>query len=274
MKNKATKKLFKAATIGALTLSLAAWITPASYFQLAGENDLIKSIKQKLNSYNEQLPEDRVYVHFDKPFYEPGESIWLSAYVREGQSMKASEKSDIVHIELLNPKGTIEKKINIIARNGKASGDFSLDKEALGGMYKIRAYTNWMKNEGENNAFEKDLQVQTVVLPALKMKLNFEKKAFGAGDEVIAKLQLNTNENKPLADYKIKLVANINGQKIVEKADVTDEEGIKFIKFNLPKDLKSNDGLLNVMIDYNGNTESISRSIPIVLNKIDSCIIT
>lgn len=266
-----TKKTFttiKAAGLTIATMSLLAWITPSNYYQAAMDNDLIKSIKKKLTEYNEVMPEDRVYLQFDKPFYEPGDDIWFSAYVRDGVSMKPSNKSDIVHIELINPKGSVEKKINIIAKNGKAAGDFSLDKEAVGGLYKIRAYTNWMKNEDEKNAFEKELQVQDVVLPNLKMKLDFEKKAFGAGDEVIAKLELNTNENKPLSDHKIKFVANLDGQKIVEQADVTDVDGIKYIKFNLPKNLKTNDGLLNVMIDYNGNTESVSRSIPIVLNKI------
>ncbi|MFO0433851.1 MAG: alpha-2-macroglobulin family protein, partial [Sphingobacteriaceae bacterium] len=186
----------------------------------------------------------------------------------DGISLKPSTKSDIVYIELINPKGTVEKKITVIAKNGKAAGDFSIDKEALGGMYKIKAYTNWMKNESNDNAFVKDLQVQEVILPNLKMKLDFEKKAFGAGDEVIAKLELNTNENKPLSNTKIKCVANLAGDKLVDLTETTDEEGIKYIKFTLPKELKTNDGLLNVMIDYNGSTESISRSIPIILNKI------
>ena len=44
---------------------------------------------------------------------------------------------------------------------------------------------------------------------------------------------------------------------------------MRYIKFNLPKELKTNDGLLNIMIDYNGSTESISRSIPIILNKVE-----
>lgn len=249
-------------------LALVAWIAPANYYQLMTENDLIRSIKNKLSTYSKQTPEDRIYVQFDKPFYEPGDNIWLTAYVREGETMKASQKSDIVHVEFLNPKGTVEKSINLIAKNGVAAGDFVLDAEALGGMYKVRAYTNWMKNEGSDNVFEKDLQVQDIVLPNLKMKLDFEKKAFGAGDEVIAKLELNTNENKPLSNYNIKFVANLDGKQLFAKAEVTDEEGIKYLKFNLPKDLKTNDGLLNIMIDYNGSTESISRSIPIVLNKI------
>ncbi len=266
-----TTKTQKASPIFALAFvatSVLAWITPSDYYQAVIENDFIKSIKEKLTEYNTKLPEDRLYLQMDKPFYEPGDDIWFSAFVRDGASLKASHKSDIVHIELINPKGTVEKKITIVAKNGKAAGDFSIDKEALGGLYKIRAYTNWMKNEGEDNAYVKDIQVQDIVLPNLKMKLDFEKKAFGAGDQVVAKLELNTNENKPLSNYKIKYVANIDGQKVVELADVTDEDGIKYVKFDLPKKLKSNDGLLNIMIDYNGSTESISRSIPIILNTV------
>lgn len=262
------KKMFRVAALGATTLSLAAWITPQRYFNLITDNDFLAQLKKKVSAYNETMPEDRVYLHFDKPFYEPGDDIWFSAYVRDGQTLKPSTKSDIVHVDLLNPKGGVEKSLNLIARNGQAAGDFILDKEALGGMYKIRAYTNWMKNDAPENAFERELQVQDIVLPNLKMKLEFEKKAFGAGDEVIAKLELGTNENKPLANHKIKFVANLDGKKITEKAEVTDEEGVKYIKFHLPKDLNTSDGLLNVLIDYNGGTESVSRSIPIVLNKI------
>lgn len=261
-------KLLSAATLSLGALALMAWISPNNYYQMMMDNDMIRSLKKKMSAFNEKMPEDRLYLQFDKPMYEPGDNIWFSAFIRDGVSMKPSGKSDIVHVEFLNPKGTVERSINIIAKNGVAAGDFSLDAEALGGIYKIRAYTSWMKNQGEENVFEKQLQVQEVVLPNLKMKLDFERKAFGAGDEVIAKLELNTNENKPLADHKIKFTASIQGQQILTEADATDENGLTYLKFKLPKELKSNDGLLNVMIDYNGSTESISRSIPIVLNKI------
>jgi hypothetical protein len=268
MRSKKINRIMPVAGISLVMLAMVAWISPSNYYQLAMDNEFIRSIKTKLTTYQQKLPEDKLYVQFDKPFYKPGDNIWFTTYVRDGQTMKASQKSDIVHVEFLNPKGTIEKSIHIIAKNGVAAGDFSLDAEALGGIYKVRAYTNWMKNEGTDNAFVKELQVQDIVLPNLKMKLDFEKKAFGAGDEVIAKLELNTNENKPLSNYKIKFVANLNGQQIIAKADETDENGFKYLKFNLPKELKTNDGLLNVMIEYNGLTESISRSIPILLNNI------
>lgn len=247
-------------------IGLMGWMAP-TYYQPAIENEFIKALKKKSSEANSKLPEERVYLQFDKPFYNPGETIWFAAYLRNGQNLKASSQSDILNVELINPKGSVEKTIRLIAKNGKVSGDFSLEEECAGGIYKVKAYTNWQKND--SSFFEKELTVQDVVLPALKMKLDFDRKAFGAGDEVSAKIKIETNENKPLSSYKIKYVAQIGGEKIAEEATITDYIGEKHVKFTLPAKLKTNDGLLNVMIDYQGQTESISRSIPIVLNKIN-----
>lgn len=246
-------------------IGLMSWMAP-NYYQPAVENDLIRFLKKRSSEANTKLPEERVYLQFDKPFYNPGETVWFSAYLRNGQNLKPSSQSDILNVEFINPRGSVEKTIRLIAKNGKAAGDFVLDEECAGGLYKVKAYTNWQKND--SSFFEKELTVQDVVLPALKMKLDFDRKAFGAGDEVSAKIKLETNENKPLSAYKIKYVAQINGEKLTEETAFTDAIGNKTIRFTLPSKLKTNDGLLNIMIDYQGQTESISRSIPIVLNNI------
>src|SRR3972149_9838010 len=238
MKNITSKKFIGTVVLTASILSLAGWMYPG-YYNMAVENDFIKSLKKKTSVYTEKLPEDRIYVQFDKPFYEPGETIWFSAFVRDGKNMKQSVKSDILHVDFISPKGTTEKTINLIAKNGVAQGDFTLGEEALGGIYKIKAYTNWQKNDGKDYGFEKEIQVQDIVLPNLKMKLDFEKKGYGAGDEVIAKVELNTNEKKPLSNYKIKYVANIDGEQIIQEATITIIDGVKKIKFTLPNKLKS-----------------------------------
>ena len=100
------------------------------------------------------------------------------------------------------------------------------------------------------------------------MKLDFEKEAYGAGDEVAAELTLQTNANQPLANHAFNFVVQLAGETIINSQDETSADGFSKIKFPLPHSLNSNDGLLNVMIQYQGLTESISRSVPIVLNKI------
>ncbi|MBI2968522.1 MAG: hypothetical protein HYY40_12030 [Bacteroidetes bacterium] len=262
-----TKNLITVPVAGLALVGSLSWVNPTEEI-VTYTNEVIREIKTKFDAFFDRVPEDRVYLHFDKPFYEPGETIWFAAYLRDGKTLKPSSQSDIVHVEFINPKGSAERHIKLIAHNGKAAGDFTLDPEIAGGLYKIKAYTQWQKNEGENNCFEKEIQVQDFVLPNLKMKLDFERKAFGAGDEVIAKLEVQTNENNPLPAHKIRIAANLKGEKFYEGDQITDAAGMRFIRFKLPEKLETADGLLNVMIDYMGQTESVSRSIPIILNKI------
>lgn len=229
-----------------------------------GSDEIIKTFK----NWNSNLPEDRLYVMCDKPFYAPGETIWFTAFVRDGGSFKPSSKSDIVHVELINPKGSVERKLALIAKKGSAGGDFALSDDLPGGLYKLKAYTTWQKNDPTPAFFEKELQIQSVVLPRLKMKVDFVKKAYGPGDKVRAYFTAETNENKPLSTFSYRYVVSVAGNKILEKSGKTDKKGKATVSFDLPEKLASTDGLLNILLDYEGQTESISRSIPIVLNKI------
>lgn len=232
------------------------------------ENAFIKSLKEKFEAFNKKIPQDRIYLHTDKTFYSPGETLWFSAYVRDAATLKASSQSDIVQVQLISPKGNVESSYKLICKNGMAAGDFTFAEGLPGGIYKIKAFTNWQKNEPDSLFFEKEITLQDFVVPRLKMKLDFDRKAYGAGDEVIAKLNLEANDNSVLANFPFHYTVQIEGNEIAKTNAVTDNEGAMHIKFKLPKQLNSNDGLLNVMLNYEGINESISRSIPIVLNKI------
>lgn len=232
------------------------------------ENAFIKTLKEKFDVFNRKIPQDRVYLHTDKTYYTPGESIWFSAYVRDASTMKASAQSDILQVQLISPKGNVESTYKLICKNGMAAGDFVLADGAVGGIYKLKAFTQWQKNEPDSLFFEKEITVQDFVVPRLKMKLDFDRKAYGAGDEVIAKLNLESNENHVISNYPFEYIVQVEGKEIARTKASTDNEGKMHLKFKLPKNLDSNDGLLNVMLNYEGINESISRSIPIVLNKI------
>ena len=251
--------LLSAGVLGLLT---------AARFSGPESNEFLNSLKDKLDLFQENFPEDRVYLQFDKAFFEPGDDVWFSAYIRQGANFKPSEKSGILHVELEDPKGNTLKKYKLVALNGRVRGDFKLDETAPGGMYKVKAYTQWQKNEEKPFYFQKALQVQESVLPNLKMKLDFERKAYGPGEEVSAKVELNTNENEPLAGYQFNMVASLNGAEYIKQTVETSPKGKALVKFKLPKTLTSNDGLVNILINYEGLTESISRSIPINLNDI------
>lgn len=262
------KKQAAILTLAALLLTGSyATVTTTGTNSATPETGFIKQLKEKFRTFYTKAGEERIYLQTDKSFYKPGETVWFSAHLREAATLKASPHSDIIHVEFITPKGATEKHYKLVAQNGIAKGDFDLTAHPSG-IYKIRAYTEWQKNDDSTLLFEKEITVQHVVMPRLKMKMDFEKKAYGPGDEVLAKLELNTNENKALGSTPVKYSAKIEGTAIVEGTAISDASGKAAIRFRLPKELKTPDGLLQVLIDFEGATESISRSIPIVLNRI------
>lgn len=261
-----TNKLKIASMLTVVTAAIVAALantTPTVF-----ESAFIKLLKEKFKSFYNNTSQDRLYVQTDKTLYLPGETLWLTAFLRDEQTLQPSSKSDIVHIELITPKGTVAKHYKIVAANGSAQSDIDL-AGLVGGIYKLKAYTQYQQNDKNLLAFEKEITIQSTVQPRLKMKMEFEKKAYGKGDNVVAKLELNKNDNTALANTKVKFVATVDGKEINAGNATTDASGKTQLQFTLPKDLNTIDGLLNAMIDFEGRTESISRSVPIVLNKID-----
>ncbi|MFK7949230.1 MAG: MG2 domain-containing protein, partial [Saprospiraceae bacterium] len=223
-------------------------------------------IKTALTNYTAYYKNEKIFVQLDKTIYKPTEAVWFNVFVRNSYSFLPSI-SEIVYVELIAPNGKVLKTLTLLSKDGMAAGDFQLTDSYKGGLYKVKAYTMWQKNTGD--FFEKTLQIQETVLPKLNMTLEFARKAYGADDKVEADLTLINAANQLLANKEFDFTVSLAGQQVLMEKATTDNRGKTAITFKLPKDLNTNDGLLNVLIPHNGSTESIARTIPIVLNKID-----
>lgn len=181
---------------------------------------------------------------------------------------KPTTISDVVYVELIDPKGNITARLDLVEREGTAHGDYALPLSAPGGIYQIRAYTHWMKNFGKDNFFKKEIQVQRIVTPRLLLKMDFEKESYGAGEQVRAKLTITNLKNEKVANASINIIVKIDGISELTSTLYSDEQGQASIQFILPDTLNTKDGLLQAIVKTPDAEESISRSIPIVLNKI------
>lgn len=237
-------------------------------FRLIEESEVIRRLKESLKAYNQNYPGEKVYVQLDKPLYKPGEDIWFNAFVLNSNTNKPSNISDVLYVELIDPKGNIVSRLELVVKEGTAHGDFSLQPSAPGGIYQIRAYTHWMKNFGEESVFRKTLQIQRVITPRLLLKMDYEKEAYGAGELVSAKLTITNLKNEKVSNAPVDLAVKINGKTTLTSQIQSDTQGVASISFHLPGTLSTTDGLLQAIVTAQGVQESISRSIPIVLNKI------
>jgi hypothetical protein len=229
---------------------------------------ILESIGQKYTRYDSIAVQEKVYVQTDRTLYEPDEEIWFKVFVTNAENAP-SIQSKQVYAELYSPNGSILDKLTLRNARGQASGSFELNINAVGGIYKLRVYTHWMQNFGESTYFEKDLTVQKVVFPEVLMQLDFEREAYGAGEEVVANFAARTKGNEALAYKKLTYTVQLDGEILCTKTIETDEDGKALLRYELPKKLGSNKNLINVRFKEDGLTESIARSAPIILNSLD-----
>lgn len=212
---------------------------------------------------------EKVYAQTNHVFFKPGEELFYKILVVNAENNTPSFLSKMVNTEIIDPSGTVVNKQKLQVLNGYAKGNFYFPVDVKGGIYKLRVYTNYMQNEVGKNYFEKELTVQKTSSPRILMKLDFPKKGLSAGEEVLADFSLKSLNNEVIPFYQFSYEVFIEGKEFIKNEVSTNKEGKIQLKFNLPKNLESTDVLLNIKVNYDGFKESISRNIPVTLNKVD-----
>lgn len=139
----------------ALTLALSTLL-----FAFTFEDDLIDKIVAQFDTYNTSFPQEKAYLHLDKPYYMAGETVWFKAYLVESASLMPDTVSIPLYVELIdNKKGKLIDKKILKLEGGSGFADFALPDTLNAGYYRIRAYTKWMLNFDESLIFSKDFKV-------------------------------------------------------------------------------------------------------------------
>ncbi len=106
---------------------------------------------------------EKVYLHTDRSYYSGGEDLWFSAYLVNGKSTNLTSSSSNLYVELISPKIEVIGRKIIRLDDGIGKGDFQLQDSLPSGWYKLRAYTNWMRNFDDDFLFQKDIYISSVI---------------------------------------------------------------------------------------------------------------
>lgn len=237
------------------------------FFLLVFQTILAQNVETEWKAVYERSRTEKVYLQFNNVLYFPGETIHFKAYVTESDN-RPTTLSDYLYVDLFDAGNKKIKSQIYIIKDGNVLGSYAVPEDGPSGIYKIKAYTR-IQNQVSENIFEKTVFVQKVISPRILMTLDFRKKAYGKGEICEADFELKNLDNQPIKNYNFKYDVFISGTKIDSLQAKTNDVGKAVVKFKLPENLKSNDGILNVMLDYDNFKESVTRSIPINLNFVD-----
>ncbi len=119
----------------------------------------LNDIRGSFNNYRQAALQEKVFVHNDKGAYLTGEIIWFKVYVVDGAFNKPLNLSKIAYVEVLDETQNPVMQAKIALHNGSGSGSLYIPVSANSANYRLRAYTNWMKNFSPDYYFEKKITI-------------------------------------------------------------------------------------------------------------------
>lgn len=241
-----------------LTVYILVFIVATSFsrpaFSQVADTSSLNSIITKTQKFTTSFPAEKVHLHFDKPYYAVGDTIWFKAYVTAGLH-QPTPLSKIVYVDIISSKDTLIQTLKLPVREGIAWGNIALP--ALNykqGSYYIRAYTRWMMNFDPDYFFTK-----TINVGSSEKKVNTHITFNNAGSSGSARIVYKDSDGKPYANRPVTWQIDGGNAKSLKGKGVTDQNGLLIA--GLPPE--STNQSLTTTIDL-GNKEFVSNTFPLL----------
>ena len=151
------------------TPALLALLLPAGSCQAQSSGqDGTGSLSTRFKAYRSSTFQEKLFAHTDKSFYIAGEILWFKLYNVDASSHQPVTISKVAYVDILDSANRFVVQGKVALTDGEGKGSFFLPLTLSSGNYRLRAYTNWMKNFGPDLFFEEPLTIVNTLkgLPA------------------------------------------------------------------------------------------------------------
>ncbi len=132
-------------------------------FANSGGDRISQRIAEGMEIMEYSYPGQKVFLHLDKDEYLAGESLWFHAYVVNATTLRPDTLSTNFHVELINAHDELAALLFMRLNKGFAEGEISLPDSLSEGSYRIKAFTDWMRNFDEELFFWKDIHISNPI---------------------------------------------------------------------------------------------------------------
>lgn len=234
------------------------------------DDDPFAALIKKLETYIEANPQEKIHIHLDKPYYAIGDDIWVKAYVMDAHTSAPSTTSSAVYIELINEKDSLKQQLKLPVISGLSWGDFKLPDTLSEGNYRIRAYTQLMKNAGPDFFFDKTIKVGNSWSNTVFTNTTYAFSKQNTSDKVEANIKFTDKQGKAYISHPVEWEVQLNSRNIAKGKSTTNEQGEINLSFlnNQPAIYKSGKIVATLTLP---DKKKVSKSIPLkaTSNNID-----
>lgn len=237
--------------------------TPSQSAAQSALPDTIRAIVSKFKTLITQYPQEKVYLHHDKSFYTAGDQIWLRGYLVNATSHIPNRLSRLMYVELLNKHDTILHRIKLVAQNGEFYGDIDLPDTLSPGYYRLRAYTNFMRNAGDEFFYNEPIYVGNS--RSFKMMSNVSW-SMDENKNIVGTVNFKNLNQQPIANSEVEYTLYLKNKS--SKKQTTNQSGDINVGFR-QSDLDEDQNLLQVTLTIDGVAYKRTFKVPSVSDDID-----
>ncbi|MEN0095512.1 MAG: Ig-like domain-containing protein [Pedobacter sp.] len=187
---------------------------------------VLNGILSKTKRLSDEQPIEKVYLHFDKPYYAVADTMWFKAYVTIEQNLP-SPLSKIVYVEVRNDKDSLIQTVKLPLKNSVAYGNIPLNMQNYKqGNYYVRAYTLWMLNFHDAYYFSKNIAIGEAIDKQLLTNISYRHEQVDKNIRSTIKIQFKDLTKKPYANKAVNWSVLSNFDEFSRGKGTTDQNGI------------------------------------------------
>lgn len=227
------------------------------------DEDPIEKLLASLQNWSETKPHEKVYLHTDKPYYVVGDTIWFKAYVTIGAKHQLSAMSGAIYVDLINEGDSLTQSLKLPLLAGMAKGSIVLSDNTLReGNYRLRAYTQWMRNSGPEYFYDRTFSIGNSVVNTVFAKVDYIYSKDGGQTKIKALIKYTDQQGNPYADKDVRYELKEGYKSVAVGSGKTNAQGE--LSINIPNSKSKNTGspyLLTKITIAEG--ETVPKSFPI-----------
>jgi hypothetical protein len=230
----------------------------------------LNSIIARTTKLSNELPLEKVYLHFDKPYYAVGDTVWFKAYVTSLEN-QPSALSKIVYVEVITSTDSLVETLKLPLTSGVSSGSIPLSELSYKqGNYRIRAYTKWMSNFDNAYFFTKVVPVGNAINKRITTHISFIGSKNHKGSKVNARVQYKDTEGNPYANRRVNWSVELGYDTFSKGKGTTDNNGFLSLSLSNSQKQDLSQGKLITVLNVN-NLKFHTSSFPLrtAFNKLD-----
>jgi hypothetical protein len=224
----------------------------------------LPTIIQKTAKFAASYPIEKVYLHFDKPYYAVGDTIWFKAYLTVGMH-QLSGLSRVVYIDMINNQDSVVVTQKLPVTNGTSAGSIILPQSSFKeGNYRVVAYTAWMRNFDQGYFFTKNMVIGNTADNdnPINTHVSFNNSIKNAVEQINARITYKDQDGVAQILKKVSWKVQADDETIDRGKGMTDQNGVLDITFssNKPKVFGSAALVTDLELNYK---KTITNSFPL-----------